>query len=877
MNFFDFSAFQTVLQAFGLTLFHILWQGMIIGIVCWILLNAVQSNLFALRFIIAYTALLLLFATFLGTFYWQYKALSPAAPYLTSTKDNPSISGNTFHLQTDTPPTTWENKRMWVTALYQQAITKIGLYSVYLTIGWLLGFFYYTLQLSAGFYQIQQMRRIGHQPKARWLHQAKKLQKKLNMSSPLRLLISPQVDVPVTYGWLRPVVLLPPIVFTELSSTQLEAIILHELVHIKRRDYLLNLIQSVIEVFLFFHPTYWFLANVIEREREQACDQTTLRHVEEPMTYARALIRLAEINQGKSADIAIAALGKNFLQHRIHKIMQRSPHTLRHYRHNVFKWYQLGTVTALCLLLSFFAMEVQGNKPSMTNEITKPYHSKPTVSAVIFIKLDDSSHCYIDGKKIQEADLYETLSRTITSRTQAGYSKNEITAKVDISEDAHRNKVRQLHSTLIRFSLGVILHTRRPTSGALSEEKPQEVIFESLQENESPGSKTKPTVEKKHKSSLQDNALVVPNSLKTNHNGLKRKAYISGQVIDAQTRKPLVGINVLVPHQERRTLTRANGRFTIQAYLDEDTLQFISPGYQTFQAPIHFTSMNVAMIKTNDSLFQNLKPNEDILFITDEKTAHIGGPASWHLYDINPKEIATIEVEEMDENNPKFRKFLNSRSAEAWRKCKHVVMVTTKSQAKQEAQQNGKIEALTQQLNKNIQQATQNTKNLTGQRPDTADILYIIDGVVIQGSGKKEYDAIDPDDIVSISVERPGPVYLQDGTSAAYEGVITIKTKFHALPKGRAAKKNPAFEDQLLIFPNPSGQQFAIQFTLEQAVKVQIDVTDNNGHAVTSLSNQVYPPGTHRIEWNKTTQPPGVYLIQISQEEQHLTRKVVLK
>jgi hypothetical protein len=127
-------------------------------------------------------------------------------------------------------------------------------------------------------------------------------------------------------GFFKPAILLPLAAFNNLSIQQIEAILLHELAHIRRNDYLLNLIQCVIDTLLFFNPFAWWISKNIRREREKSCDEIVLQ-LSEPYLYARALLALEEF--GQTNRLAMAATTKHpQLLHRIKNIMEmKNKHT----------------------------------------------------------------------------------------------------------------------------------------------------------------------------------------------------------------------------------------------------------------------------------------------------------------------------------------------------------------------------------------------------------------------------------------------------------------------------------------------------------------------------------------------------------------------
>jgi HEAT repeat protein len=135
----------------------------------------------------------------------------------------------------------------------------------------------------------------------------------------VRLFRSALVEVPTVIGWLRPVLLLPASALTGLPPRQLEVILIHELAHIRRHDYLVNLVQSLVEVLLFYHPAVWWLSRQVRRERESCCDDLAVALCGDRLLYARALLALAEARQPQPA-LSLAA-GGGVLLERIRRLL----------------------------------------------------------------------------------------------------------------------------------------------------------------------------------------------------------------------------------------------------------------------------------------------------------------------------------------------------------------------------------------------------------------------------------------------------------------------------------------------------------------------------------------------------------------------------
>lgn len=159
-----------------------------------------------------------------------------------------------------------------------------------------------------------------------WRAFLQQLAGRMSIKKKVQIWLSSMVDTPVTLGFWKPVILLPVAAINHLSLKQAEAIILHELNHIRRNDYLVNLLIACVDVILFFNPFARQLSSIIRRERENCCDDLVLQFCYEPESYAHALLSL-EKNRVTSHPLTVAATGKDthFLLNRIKRILGKEP------------------------------------------------------------------------------------------------------------------------------------------------------------------------------------------------------------------------------------------------------------------------------------------------------------------------------------------------------------------------------------------------------------------------------------------------------------------------------------------------------------------------------------------------------------------------
>jgi len=200
-------------------------------------------------------------------------------------------------------------------------------YSPLLTVFWLIGMLLFSIRALGGFWQVHQFKTLQISlPDNVWIEKLSELSEKLQMKRSVSLFKSKLIDSPMIIGWIKPVILVPASIFLHMEAKQLETILAHELVHIRRFDYLINFAQSFVEILFFYHPFVWWISAEIRRERECACDDAVIQMLENSQfTYANALANLEEFRQTTKqgvTQIAVAANGGK-LMNRIQRIIRK--------------------------------------------------------------------------------------------------------------------------------------------------------------------------------------------------------------------------------------------------------------------------------------------------------------------------------------------------------------------------------------------------------------------------------------------------------------------------------------------------------------------------------------------------------------------------
>ncbi len=178
------------------------------------------------------------------------------------------------------------------------------------------------LRLCAGVWGVRRLVARAHPLRDEWRLRLEALRARVGVRKPVRWLASWLCEVPVTVGHLRPVVLIPVSALAGLSVPELELLVAHELWHVRRWDYLVNLLQSVVEAALFFHPAVWWVSARVRAEREACCDDGVVRAGADPLAYARALTALEAQRRAKPGELALASNG-GALMWRVKRLVQR--------------------------------------------------------------------------------------------------------------------------------------------------------------------------------------------------------------------------------------------------------------------------------------------------------------------------------------------------------------------------------------------------------------------------------------------------------------------------------------------------------------------------------------------------------------------------
>jgi beta-lactamase regulating signal transducer with metallopeptidase domain len=299
---------QDWINSLGWTLLHSLWQHTLIAASCALLLFYNRHGSANARYLIALGGILV--AAFISAFTF-YSYLRASNEIILRPQQTQSLK-----------PVLSSPEALNILQIINTHMDTIALL-------WLTGVIAYGIKI---FWNYQSCQRLKNQSliatPEKWRHIFAQLVTKIGITNNVELRVSLAAKIPCVIGHLKPVVLLPMQLLLGMNQQQIEAILLHELAHIRRQDYLLGIVQTLIKAFFFFNPFLLWMASQMDKEREHACDDIAVAVNQNPLLFANTLKELAEMNIGQN--IAMKMTGKKLLLSRITRLFSKREKMPKH-------------------------------------------------------------------------------------------------------------------------------------------------------------------------------------------------------------------------------------------------------------------------------------------------------------------------------------------------------------------------------------------------------------------------------------------------------------------------------------------------------------------------------------------------------------------
>ena len=305
------------IEVTGWTLIHFVWQGTLLALATAAALGACRRSAADIRYAIACLGLAAMLATAAAT---AVRGTLPGhAAFLSADQLSPAGRlGTPIEASIGAEGTLPSAASQAVRAASSSQLLSIVVWI------WLAGVTSLVARLAAGCWRVHRLRAATiAAPLSSWQLTAGRLARRLRVGVPFRIVESAVVDAPILIGWLQPLIILPLAAMAHMTAAQVEALLAHELAHIRRRDYAINLLQTIAEALLFFHPAVWWISRRIRQEREHCCDDAAVEVAGEATAYAEALLALASWREREFQPSLGATKGSLLL--RIRRLLSVAP------------------------------------------------------------------------------------------------------------------------------------------------------------------------------------------------------------------------------------------------------------------------------------------------------------------------------------------------------------------------------------------------------------------------------------------------------------------------------------------------------------------------------------------------------------------------
>lgn len=288
---------ESLLKALGWTLVHSFWQLILIAAILWFVLRLAHRVKPALKYAMTVGALVLSFLAVLSTFLYEIESEKAPATvfysgdfeaFFTNTSAVQADAGSEFGIQ---EATFWIDQNLSLLVNF-----------------WFLGVLLFLFRLVNSLSELRSLRKSSHLVTDFQLEKVVyRMVGKMGIKPNVQLRTTHSGVSPLTFGTFKPIILFPASLLLQLSPAQLEAIIAHELAHVKRNDYLVNLLLSGLEIIFFFHPCYWWMNNTLKELRENAADDLVMKAGIDPKNLATSLAEVLNFAKQNPPELALAA------------------------------------------------------------------------------------------------------------------------------------------------------------------------------------------------------------------------------------------------------------------------------------------------------------------------------------------------------------------------------------------------------------------------------------------------------------------------------------------------------------------------------------------------------------------------------------------
>ena len=408
---------DSAVRAICWTLIHSLWIGMITALLAGIIISLTRKSAAAFRYRLL-CAVLVLFAVSIGiTYVIEANSTTP----ITVTKDHANVFINVINATPYNAPAAPASQ-----SLLDRSKEFLNQNMSIIFMVWLLFFLLKSLKMVSGLLYIQRIRTYKtHAVTEELKHKIEQFSDQIGIRRAVRLVQSELVKVPVAVGWLKPMILLPLGIAFQMTPEQLDGILWHELAHIHRRDYLVNILQGLVETVFFFNPGLLWLSSLIRTEREACCDDMVLSRMNHKANYLEALLSFG-YGEFSQARYAMSIGSGNQLRDRLKRMISQENKRLSVAEKSVLA---VGLMLLLMLNVMPKASAIAGRmhisfKKAALRSANHDSSEKEQVEVARLI----AYHPKADTNKLRGRDTTITFTSVLFKNSDADPANNDISA-----------------------------------------------------------------------------------------------------------------------------------------------------------------------------------------------------------------------------------------------------------------------------------------------------------------------------------------------------------------------------------------------------------------------------------------------------------------
>lgn len=415
------------IKAICWTLIHSLWIGLAIALFAGLVITLTRRSGAALRYRLL-CGILVIFVIAAGvTFYMEMRTPAPVQSFVRSGGANYEYVAKVMIVQRAVPYVSIQDR---MAGFFNQ-------YSNIIFTAWLLLFGLKSLKMAGGLLYIQRIRNYRvHDVAEKYRQKIELFSGQIGIKRDVGLMQSELVKVPVAVGWLKPVILLPVGIILQLSPEQLESILWHELAHIRRRDYLVNILQGLVETIFFFNPGLLWLSSLIRSEREACCDDMVLNRMERKANYLEALLAVSSEDNSRVKLAMSVGSGK--------QLRDRMSRMVNHENKRLSVAEKVVLIAGLLLLSAFTGLPKTTDKAvnKLLHIITRKAKTDSVSKAVTgkaVLKAHPLTHAqfFVQDTVVEKPDTTIHFVSVIFKNSDSDLMNNEITA-MDTSGNRYR-------------------------------------------------------------------------------------------------------------------------------------------------------------------------------------------------------------------------------------------------------------------------------------------------------------------------------------------------------------------------------------------------------------------------------------------------------